>query len=885
MRLLPLFSLLICAPAMAGDVAVPAPSGTEMSGSSAYHAQAGALTSIKDLQAFADKVFDSRWDLDRAAKVEGLKLERDAGTLTLDGWVFLRGDANGIRNRARFFGKARFQLSAPVDMERQQIKRFLGKDSVDLEMKAIHFIFTGAEDQQFFEGLTYTAEAAKAAEAENEDCKNWMQGVRDYYKKGESQEELQQRRLREFDIAARSYERVLDPTMKGWFRAEMDMKQPEGVDTTRSHPVHFDFDVDPSSLEEVSLVGTFDHGRSKPQSLITQFDLKDQYDDSDFRRGASSAFLETERKDIVSLDFNKLKITFDPSGKNDIHMVTDMQCTAVKDKVQYLAFGITPYMGVTTVSVDGKPAEFYQPAIPGAEWYHSRFIIVTVPRVFQKGEKIAVHMELDGKILENINGSTYIVKEEDNWFPSPTQDLGGVATKFDTVILAPKPFTAIANGKDRPCDPADEAPGMQCFHYVTNTGIDFATFNIGRDFRVDSAETLPEDADRDGKPDPKIPIRVFTNATAKNEFAWRDPDNPALVQKRSYSLSENGPDAAGRAQIAHKVYTEWFGPCPYDTLMITPHPKGHGRGSASLLLIWEDAFLSDTARAEWAELTKQQYHPYDMTAFLTHEIAHQWWGGSVRIRGGRDQWFSEGFADYACTLVLEELDKGPAHTRWFWDKLGEFRRMLLDDDGYSNNVAPLCLGNRFASAENKPPYDRGLARQNFMYSKGAYVMHMLRILARAKMHDPLKGDELFKTAMHDFVSECVKTGKAPSNADMERSFSKSFGMPLAFFFNQWVYGVGVPKVDWSYEVTRNADGKYVVSGRVHQKDTSFQFPLAVSVFAGKQEAGYDWKWIGKQDSEFTLPPLDFKPDRIDVNTDQGVLGIFKQVQGIAAAGQ
>lgn len=884
MRVLPLVSLLICAPALASDVAAPAPSGTGMSDSTSYRAPGMALTSIKDLQAFADKVFASRWDLGRAAKVEGLQVERDAGKLTLDGWVFLRDEAGGIRNRAMFFGKARFQLAAPVEMERQQIKRFLGKDTVDADMKSVFFTFTGAADQEFFEGLAYTAEAAKAAEAENEDCKNWMQGVRDYYAKGESQEQLQQRRLREFDIAARSYERVLDPAMEGWFRAEMSVKVPEGTDTTRSHPIRFDFDIDSDQLEEVSLVGTFDHGKHKHQSLITQFNLKDQYDDSDLRRGASSRFLETERKDHVALEFNKLKLTFDPSGKNDIHMVTEMQCRAMKDKVKYLAFYITPYMGVTSASVDGKPAEFYQPTIPGAEWLHSRFIIVTVPRVYEKGELIPVRMELEGKILVNLNGSTYVVKEEDNWFPTPTTDLGGVATKFDTVILAPKPFTGIANGRERPCDPADEVPGMQCFHYVTNTGIDFATFNIGRDFRVDATETLDEDADRDGKIDPKVPIRVYTNATAKNEFEWRDPENPALVQKRSYSLSENGPDAAGRAKIAHKVYTEWFGPCPYDTLMITPHPKGHGRGSASLLLIWQDAFLSETARAEWTGLTGRQYQPFDMVAFLTHEVAHQWWGGAVRIRGGRDQWFSEGFSDYACSLVLEELDK-VSGKRWFWDKLSEFRRLLLEDEGYSNNVAPLCLGNRFASAENKPPYDRGGARQNFMYSKGAYVMHMLRMLARARMQDPIKGDQLFKDAMHAFVTECVKTGRAPSNADLERSLTKSYGMPLTFFFDQWIYGVGVPRVDWSYEVVAGADGTYTVKGRARQKDTAFQFPLAVSFYEGKQEKGFTYSWIGKQDSTFTLGPLPFRPDRIDVNTDQGVLGIFKQVQGVAAAGQ
>ena len=72
--------------------------------------------------------------------------------------------------------------------------------------------------------------------------------------------------------------------------------------------------------------------------------------------------------------------------------------------------------------------------------------------------------------------------------------------------------------------------------------------------------------------------------------------------------------------------------------------------------------------------------------------------------------------------------------------------------------------------------------------------------------------------------------------------------------------------------------------RQSQPGSEFQFPLAVSVFQGKNELGFGYQWIGKRESEFTLElEAGVKPDRISVNEDLGVLGIFKEVPWAAAA--
>ena len=48
-------------------------------------------------------------------------------------------------------------------------------------------------------------------------------------------------------------------------------------------------------------------------------------------------------------------------------------------------------------------------------------------------------------------------------------------------------------------------------------------------------------------------------------------------------------------------------------------------------------------------------------AFIAHETAHQWWGNIVAWRSYRDQWLSEGFAEYSGMLYAAKRDKKTRH--------------------------------------------------------------------------------------------------------------------------------------------------------------------------------------------------------------------------------
>ena len=129
-------------------------------------------------------------------------------------------------------------------------------------------------------------------------------------------------------------------------------------------------------------------------------------------------------------------------------------------------------------------------------------------------------------------------------------------------------------------------------------------------------------------------------------------------------------------------------------------------------------FSTETQRRAGLCSTGQE-HFSELVPF--HEVAHQWWGNIVGWSSYRDQWIDEAIANYLA-LLFADTRKNPDHTLRVW--LQRYRQQLVEKapsaDEPAGDIGALALGFRLNSS--KSPY----AYEDVIYSKGAWVIHMLR---------------------------------------------------------------------------------------------------------------------------------------------------------------
>ena len=121
-----------------------------------------------------------------------------------------------------------------------------------------------------------------------------------------------------------------------------------------------------------------------------------------------------------------------------------------------------------------------------------------------------------------------------------------------------------------------------------------------------------------------------------------------------------------------------------------------------------------------------------------------------------------------------------------------------------------------------------------IYAKGAYVLHMLRMVMREDaVPDP---DRAFRAMMMDFVKTWA--GKNPSTDDfqvvVERHMTKDLDLAgngkLDYFFSQWVHGTDIPALTSALDVADLGAGKYRISGTITQAGVLPEFRTSVPIY-------------------------------------------------------
>ena len=159
---------------------------------------------------------------------------------------------------------------------------------------------------------------------------------------------------------------------------------------------------------------------------------------------------------------------------------------------------------------------------------------------------------------------------------------------------------------------------------------------------------------------------------------------------------------------------------------------------------------------------------------VAHELGHQWYGDLLTTESWADAWLNEGFATF-----MEQTYRETAHgtDEGAVDRLGAQRETIAAD---ARTRRPLVW-----SRWKVDPLELFLS--GHIYPRGASVLQMLR-------HQ--LGDSLFWAAMNHYTVK-HSYGNVESS-DLREAFEAETGRDFHRFFEQWVYGAGVPQFRVSY---------------------------------------------------------------------------------------
>ncbi len=175
----------------------------------------------------------------------------------------------------------------------------------------------------------------------------------------------------------------------------------------------------------------------------------------------------------------------------------------------------------------------------------------------------------------------------------------------------------------------------------------------------------------------------------------------------------------------------------------------------------------------------------------------------------------EALSNYSAVMYLE-TKVGSKATEIALD-LYRHNLFIKGPDGETTeSEGPVVQGRRLEGSNNPA------ASVAVIYGKGSWIMHMLRRRLGderfSKMLAELRRRYEFKTLeTEDFRLLCAEF-LPPGSTDAK----------LENFFDQWVYGTGVPTLKLSYSV-KGKPGAYKLTGTVTQSDVDDDFSVAVPV--------------------------------------------------------
>jgi hypothetical protein len=548
---------------------------------------------------------------------------------------------------------------------------------------------------------------------------------------------------------------------------------------------------------------------------------------------------ETESQEPIVVRSYVIDAHVKPPKELDAEVTLELE--AVHGGSRFLVFELSRFLHIKSVEADDQPVEFIQnPAVEGTQLARSGndLVAVILPDRPRSGQKIRLHFVYGGEVLAEAGRGLLYVGARGTWYPN----LGMAMSGFDLTFHYPHGWTLLATGKPVPISTTSSQPGPeppqsagddQVAHWVSERPIPVAGFNLGKYIRgaAQAGEVTVETyatagVERDF-PQPKLPAIQLDPAPSFSQRSHVELPPP------SPSPARNATAVAEAAARAIRFYSERFGPFPYGQLSLTQMPGEENQGWPGLVFLSSYAFLSREER--------QNIHIGPVGEIMdemipAHETAHQWWGDLITWSTYRDQWFSEGLANYSSLMLLQENN-----TAGFKAVMEKYRQDLIEknkDGNVPGDAGPVTLGTRLLSSHFPGGY------QAISYGRGSWLFHMLRSMLQDGAEDGKRGEAKHADAGELFVRGLRKVreryaGKSITTQELLDVFAEDLPLSLRYegktsldwFLDGWVNGTSLPKLELQSVRFTAKDNSTLVTGVIRQKDAPADLVTSVPIYA------------------------------------------------------
>jgi len=464
-----------------------------------------------------------------------------------------------------------------------------------------------------------------------------------------------------------------------------------------------------------------------------------------------------------------------------------------------------------------------------------------LPKPMKKGEKFSIDVALDGDFIDDQDTfvDIHFLQSNTNWYPRH----GYLKRSTFNLIFRHNKNHRVASIGTRVRE--EETPDERTkalTEYRMDKPVSIATFSAGQ-------------------------MQYYTE---KRDFTFGEMELEFFSVPKALRYAEVSEDFI-LAELGNSLdyFSDIFSPYPYKDFRASVFPFNYGQGLPTLLM-----------------LPKADEANYKVYKFLSHEASHQWWGHIVVWRSYRDQWLSEGFAEYSGLMytlgrdslknqkelmktMRYNLTKPPVATTG----VGAENPLTITEvgEGKVAEIGPLILGRRLQTRNTRNAYTQ------LVYDKGALVLRMLHYL----LSNPTTGDDTrFFEMMKDFVT---RFNDKPASTDdfiavanmhfQKAPLAHAFGLKdLGWFFQQWIYQTKLPSYKMEYSIKPGEGNQVVLSGKVLQENAGQDWFMPLPVvfkFPGDQK-GQHFVYANGPETPFEIP-LPMKPDKVELDPDLWIL--------------